>query len=170
MQQRRIFPLKYLASLLILVGSGPFGPQGLNLAFGATRIFGPGDGLPSNLIYSLCQDRQGLVWFGTSAGLAYSDGVTFARADGAPQDQIWSILEDKAGALWVGTSDGRIARRTNGIWCEFGPADGLPPNKITRLFEDSHGKLWTGSNGAGLFYLVGTGCPTPSHFERDPQI
>ena len=158
-------PLPYLLFLSLCTGFGP-----ASHAWGDTHIFGPGDGLPSSIVYTTYEDRQGLVWFGAAGGLAYSDGVQFIKDAGAPHDDIWAIREDAAGALWVGTVHGRVARRVNGAWCEFGISEGLPANRISCIFEDSRGTLWVGTENAGLFHLVGSGCPPSCHFEQDPQI
>ncbi|MFT6783008.1 MAG: AraC family chitin signaling transcriptional activator, partial [Saprospiraceae bacterium] len=37
------------------------------------------DGLPSNTIYEIVQDSNGLLWMGTENGLVSYDGVTFER-------------------------------------------------------------------------------------------
>ena len=41
------------------------------------------DGLPTNFVIDLIQDRQGFMWFATDNGLARYDGETFTyfRAD-----------------------------------------------------------------------------------------
>src|SRR5690349_1775079 len=38
---------------------------------------GVADGLPSNTVYRLAQDRDGFIWIGTYDGLARYDGVSF---------------------------------------------------------------------------------------------
>src|SRR5678815_6170201 len=116
------FPHTYVL-VAVLFASSP--------SFGASRIFGPGDGLLSNLVYSIIEDREGHILFGTAGGVSYSDGVTFARLPGSPSGSTWGLLEDRAGILWVGASNGRVARRENGVWCEFGPSDGVPPGTVS---------------------------------------
>ena len=40
------------------------------------------DGLPSNQVRAMAQDRDGYLWLGTSAGLIRFDGVTFIPWEG----------------------------------------------------------------------------------------
>ncbi len=82
------------------------------------------DGLPSNSIRALLQDRRGFFWFGTAEGLARYDGYqvrTFRHSATDPQslgsDRITSLEEDQDGMLWIGTDDAGIDH--------FDPATGL---------------------------------------------
>ncbi|WP_299019999.1 ligand-binding sensor domain-containing diguanylate cyclase [uncultured Photobacterium sp.] len=67
-------------------------------------------GLPSNAIRAILDDKQGNVWLGTNAGLIkYSDDGThqlFTTKDGLPGDYVMALTFDKQGQLWVGTSAG----------------------------------------------------------------
>ena len=68
------------------------------------------DGLPSDYVQAVYQDRFGFLWFGTDAGLARYDGrhvVTFTADDGLPDPFVYAVGEDRAGVLWVGTFSGR---------------------------------------------------------------
>ena len=71
------------------------------------------DGLPSDYVQAVYQDRFGFLWFGTDAGLARYDGrrvVTFTADDGLPDPFVYAVGEDHAGVLWVGTFSG-LARK-----------------------------------------------------------
>ena len=35
------------------------------------------DGLPNSLVFSIAQDKNGFIWFGTNNGLARYDGYNF---------------------------------------------------------------------------------------------
>ena len=68
------------------------------------------NGLPHNIVYSITQDKNGLVWFATEDGLCKYDGYTFTtyRSDpgnpnSLPDNLIKCIFTDKEGILWVGT-------------------------------------------------------------------
>jgi signal transduction histidine kinase/ligand-binding sensor domain-containing protein len=70
------------------------------------------DGLSSDEVHSIYQDRRGVMWFGTSDGLSAYNGITFTvyrhRAGDStslPQNFISCVTEDKSGNLWVGTKD-----------------------------------------------------------------
>ncbi|WP_420457036.1 two-component regulator propeller domain-containing protein [Rubrivirga sp.] len=67
------------------------------------------DGLPSDYVQAVFQDRYGFLWFGTDAGLARYDGrhvLTFTADDGLPDPFVYAVGEDGEGTLWVGTFAG----------------------------------------------------------------
>src|SRR5207245_3077295 len=71
------------------------------------------DGLASNLVTSILEDRSGVLWFGTDGGVSRYDGVswrTFTTTDGLADDLVSSMLEDRSGALWFGTPRGGVSR------------------------------------------------------------
>ena len=83
-----------------LVASSPDDPGSLN---------GPG-------IWSILEDRQGVIWVGSSAGLCAIEPKTeklrcYSEADGLVSSVIRAIVEADDGSLWVSTNRGlsRIA-------------------------------------------------------------
>jgi len=57
------------------------------------------DGLPSNIINSIAQDKNDFIWIGTSNGLCRYDGhrfITFKRegSNSLPANEISSLLID----------------------------------------------------------------------------
>lgn len=67
------------------------------------------DGLPSNFITSVHEDKEGYMWFGTEDGLVRYDGLTFEKFFHDPLDSSsigfdhvgWDISEDADGRIWV---------------------------------------------------------------------
>jgi len=62
------------------------------------------DGLPTNTLYSVMEDKNGFVWIGTEEGLIKWDGTTFrifTEADGLPKDAIWFTHEDDLDRIWA---------------------------------------------------------------------
>jgi signal transduction histidine kinase len=62
-------------------------------------------------VYALAQDRQGVLFLGTSRGLDRLDPATgrlrhFTTADGLVNNVVTSALADASGALWFGTPEG----------------------------------------------------------------
>ena len=77
-----------------------------------TRQFGLADGLPSNWVISLYEDERGVIWLGTTDGLAvWRDDkiVSLARSAGPLGETILQLLEDDAHQIWVTTNKGLIS-------------------------------------------------------------
>ena len=67
------------------------------------------DGLPSNLVGAILEDRQGFLWIGTRNGLVRYDGYSFQpirplRDDstGGGDYGVGTLHEDAAGYIWTG--------------------------------------------------------------------
>lgn len=62
------------------------------------------DGLAGNTVYSMCQDKDGFMWFGTESGVSRFDGTKFKNftvADGLPDNEILFVYCDKKGRVWM---------------------------------------------------------------------
>lgn len=72
------------------------------------RAYTIADGLPSNYVNALCEDRQHRLWIGTNAGVAYLEGKVFRRVDVKDQEklQVLAICEQTSGDVWFGTNRG----------------------------------------------------------------
>lgn len=68
------------------------------------------DGLSQDMVYTIIQDKDGFLWFGTQNGLNRYDGsaLKIYRSDDARlrSDAIFSLAQDESGKIWVGTLDG----------------------------------------------------------------
>lgn len=73
--------------------------------WGAVGLF---SGLPSDKVYAVAQDADGIIWFGTARGLARFDGrrVQTVINENLPTGAILTIKSDASGALWIGTETG----------------------------------------------------------------
>ncbi|HEX7905098.1 MAG TPA: histidine kinase [Chitinophagaceae bacterium] len=61
------------------------------------------DGLPSNTIYDITQDKSGFIWFATENGLTKFDGLhfkTFTTRDGLPDNAILKVHGDEKGRVY----------------------------------------------------------------------
>lgn len=80
--------------------------------WGAVTLF---HGLPSDRVRAIAQDKDGVMWFGTDAGLARYDGrrTQAITSEEVPQGRVSALSLDQDGALWIGT-EGGAARYAKG--------------------------------------------------------
>ena len=62
------------------------------------------DGLPSNTVYAIAQDADGVLWIGTRNGLARFDGARFRFWK--EYGRVNALTVDGENRLWVGTAEG----------------------------------------------------------------
>ncbi len=129
---------------------------------GQKKLYQIKDGLPSNYIMSLCEDRQGALWIGTDIGLScFKDGkfVNYTNEiSGLVRGSVRALLEDHSGKLWIGTSRGVCVRTTGGFESHTNKFAVNP--SIMSLSEDRQNRLWIGT--AKGVTMVENGAPT--HF------
>ena len=111
------------------------------------EIISAKDGLTSNEISTVLQDREGSIWIGLlGSGLArwlgYNEWQNWGEAEGLSRESTWSILRDKGGRLWVGSLFGlNYAENAGGklVWRQQRlPVDGF----IRTMAEGPDGTLW----------------------------
>ncbi len=120
------------------------------------------DGLPSEVIWAIAQDRDGYLWLGTNGGLVRFDGVDFVTWESVggaslPKVPAHSLFISRDGTLWVGFSlseTGGISRIRDGHLSTYGEREGLAHGTVNALAEDVDGTIWAGTN-TGLFRLRG---------------
>ena len=130
------------------------------------------EGLCSNIIYALLEDRSGYIWIGTKYGLCRYD-PTVSKKEGKPsftnfvthlnyenkpaQNGVWSIMQDTKGTIWFGSDDGVYCYR--GVFIspflnEKEPIinkDSLHLETIYSMLEDKNGIMWfTSGRGEGV--------------------
>ena len=70
------------------------------------------DGLAGNVVYSIAQDAQGVLWFGTNHGVSRFDGThwrNLGRDDGLLDSNVFAVAVAPNGEVWAGTKRG-VAR------------------------------------------------------------
>ena len=116
--------------------------------------FDRANGLPSNWVISLWEDRENNLWCGTGAGLVVirpNNLETISPPDNWKSCPVLSVLPTPDGALWVGTEGAGVYRLQNGGWTNFNSAQGLLNPFVWSLAADSAGKIWAATWGGGLF-------------------
>jgi len=140
------------------------------------------DGLNSNEVWSIIEDKAGNILFGTSKGISRYDGKSFndfTQHTVLNLSSIYTMLEDKKGRLWV--SDYRTGffvrgeyesgiylynpsvQQTGGaIFIDFlsneslGDKNDLKLLRTNSIIEDPLGNIWfAGQNKDGLIFYDG---------------
>ena len=139
-------------------GHGRAVQAGPGIRKGLWFTFGVQDGLNSNALEKIYQDRAGNMWFGTQNGLSRYNGaefVTFTTKDGLAGNFVRAIAEDRAGNLWFGTigaEAGGVSRYNGEEFANFTTEDGLADNHVFSIVGDRAGNLWFGTaNGLSLY-------------------
>jgi ligand-binding sensor domain-containing protein/signal transduction histidine kinase len=104
----------------------------------------------------LLEDREGVIWCGSSEGLLRVRGgdtpgglaldeVPLALDPTEHGRVVGALLEARDGTLWIGTGSGLFRRTRDGRVDRFTRADGLPDHEVWALAEDAAGDLWVGT-------------------------
>jgi signal transduction histidine kinase/CheY-like chemotaxis protein len=122
------------------------------------------DGLPSNRINALAEDRKGYLWIATRDGLARYDGVGYRIwrvGDGLRDNHVWTVLVDDRDRVWVGTQNGGLsvldARRRDFTHYGRDTHPGIGSDDVWSLAQTPDGAIWFGTADGGLHRLDGEG-------------
>lgn len=104
------------------------------------------DGLSSDTVNLLFEDREGILWVATANGIdSFRDPqvTTFSSAEGLGKDAATGVLAAGDGSIWV-ANDGSLDRIVNDRVSSIRTGAGLPGHQVTSLLEDRAGDLWVG--------------------------
>ncbi len=133
------------------------------------------NGLSSDVVSVILEDRKGNIWIGSQGGLDRLNPKTggFTHFNNKKNDpsslscnEVRALYEDSEGTLWVGTGfvfDDHGAQNCGGL-NRFHPETetftryvykrndptGLAGPSVRAIFEDSKGNFWVGTSGDGL--------------------
>ncbi len=149
--------------------------------------------LSDDTVWSVYQDREGVLWVGTNAGL---DRLVLSEAEGFdpeteqfvhyPTLPVLSMCHDREGTLWVGTLGGGLgtfdresapgAGAEQFVYYQNDPNDphSLSDDTVVSVYEDREGVLWIGTFNGGLDRLdresaPGAGAGQFVHYPNDPN-
>ncbi len=127
---------------------------------GKWTLIGGAQGLDSDAVSSVLEDREGSLWIGLwGAGLArwlgYGEWTSWTKADGLGNNIVWAIQKDRSEATFVGTDNGlvRLGAGDKGGARLWTTGDGLGGNKIKAIVSGAGGELWIGSSPGGISRL-----------------
>jgi signal transduction histidine kinase/ligand-binding sensor domain-containing protein len=116
----------------------------------------PGPPQLREVVLALCEDHEGGLWAGTSAGVVHlrKDGAEiFGPNKGVDHSYIRGIEEDRQGRVWLAIMDRGLYLLKNGRFARFGVGQWAGESRIRALHADSNGTLWIATWGAGLVRL-----------------
>jgi signal transduction histidine kinase/ligand-binding sensor domain-containing protein/CheY-like chemotaxis protein len=127
------------------------------------KSFTEKEGLSKNYVRSICQDKDGFMWFGTPDGLDKFDGKNFINYNSLLKDSLagnyqisYDILEDKEGIIWIATySNGIILfdknkEKVSRLKHNPNQPGSLSNDRVLDVFEDKGSNIWVATAGGGL--------------------
>jgi signal transduction histidine kinase/ligand-binding sensor domain-containing protein len=127
------------------------------------ETFERADGLSSDTITKIFEDREGSVWVGTTGGLDRFRDVkvaTITQREGLPTSDEGSISSSRDGGLWIAGRSQLVRLKIDGA-ASYEVVRGLSENgELGAAFEDSRRRLWVGVGNilawreAGQFHQV----------------
>lgn len=130
------------------------------------RVFSVDNQLSSNMVNSIYQDRDGVIWIATEYGLNRYDGTKFSTYNNKEEDEhslrndyVRVLTEDSRKRFWIGTLTGiQLYDRASDQFTHV-------PNRLFRnetqidinvaaIIERADGTVMAGSSGHGLFTLT----------------
>ncbi|WP_416056783.1 ATP-binding protein [Stenotrophomonas maltophilia] len=118
------------------------------------------DGLPSNTVNRMAEDRYGYLWIATNDGLARYDGRNYRiwrSEDGLRDNRIWTVLVDAQNELWIGTENAGLVRMSaDRRQLRFYDRSSQPlmgSNTVWSLAATPDGAIWFGTHEGGLYRL-----------------
>lgn len=118
------------------------------------------NGLSHSTVYTMLQDRYGLIWIGSRYGLNCFDGYESKVFLPIPGDSsslngptVLSLLEDRSGKIWIGHREAGLSvwDPAKGVFQHVIPSPELEKATIRSLYQDSRGRIFIGTLGSGAF-------------------
>ncbi len=142
------------------IGNGLFRIRG-----NAVEHYGRAEGLSSDSVNHLFEDKEGIVWAATTNGIdSFRDPrvTTFSASEGLGLDAVVGLVASRDGSIWVANGDSLDHIEKNGTVSSIRWGKGLPGDQVSSMLEDRAGNLWVGVyDGLYLF--------KKDHFLRIPE-
>jgi signal transduction histidine kinase/ligand-binding sensor domain-containing protein len=105
------------------------------------------EGLSSDFVRTLFEDREGNVWAATSNGVdKFHDPLvtTFSAVEGLGKDWAVGVSASRDGTIWVANAESLDRIGKNGSISSIRTGSGLPGSQVSSLLEDRAGNMWVG--------------------------
>lgn len=127
--------------------------------FRQLRFDPTGNGLCSDIVYSIVEERPNVLWLGTRGGGLHRlntlnnsfevFGVVEDYNNGLINDDVLSLCVDKKQQLWVGTSGGLSVMNLSYKpynFQHYSERKGMPNNTVHGILNDDDGNIWISTN------------------------
>lgn len=107
------------------------------------------DGLSSDHLYCIAEDKKGNIWVGSDKGANVWDGAKFSHystQNGLISNAIYAIFHDSKGNIWFGTPAGITCMSALGGIRNFTTKDSISDNLVLRIVEDEKGNIWAATS------------------------
>lgn len=104
-------------------------------------------------IHGLFEDRDGVIWLGTGAGVLRFEHDRFESVQAGPDRPILyasSFAEDAKGAMYIGSWNLGLFKVQGSHVQVFNHANGLPTDSVRAVHVDHEGRVWVGMKTRGL--------------------
>ena len=130
-------------------------------------ILDESDGIISNIVYSLDEDKNGDIWIGTSLGVnkiskdfkILETYPTNGDENSLGETEIYNIYcDDEKELVWAGSSNLGIfkidtnTKEITGYSNDPNDENSLPDNQIGAILRDDKGNLWVGTSNGLAYY------------------
>ncbi len=104
------------------------------------------NGLIGNRIFTILEDREGNIWFGSwgngASKLISNNFTNFTKAAQSPLNNVYAIHEDAKNQIWFGTDGHGAFRLKDGNFSHFHRENGLMSNTVWYISSDSQQNIW----------------------------
>lgn len=111
------------------------------LSDASRTVFAPGSGIRTRNISSVCIDREGNVWFGSSDGLYQLVPQRFVNISPGDSSGVTCMIETRERGMYFGTRGSGVFRMFDGPRRRIDTRDGLPSSNITSMHELITGEI-----------------------------
>jgi ligand-binding sensor domain-containing protein/signal transduction histidine kinase len=120
------------------------------------------DGLSQNQVFTIIQDKQGFIWFGTDEGLNRFDGYEFKiykheenNANSIIDNSIHSLEVGDDSVIWIGTSNGISkyypkTEKIEQLHVSYDDPKKPKGTAVNEIRKDKNGNIWIAYLGSGI--------------------
>lgn len=136
---------------------GTYGQGLYRLYAGRMDHFGATDGLTSDKINALFEDREGNLWVATAKGIDQFRALrvtSFGKRQGLADDSAATVAAAADGSIWIGSQGLNVLRDSQ--VAAISKEDGLPEGQVTDILQDHAGHMWVGVDRTLWKFVDGT--------------